>query len=85
LATLNDEFRDIVAKGRISVIETTKAEQRDNDNVDLHRIAFRFDNKSFARLVSLARRVNELSGDIDGQAARGLLHDVGPEPDTESL
>jgi uncharacterized protein (TIGR00730 family) len=89
LATLNDEFSDIVAKGQISVIETTKAEQRDNDNVDLHRIAFRFDNKSFARLVTLARRINELGGDVDGQAdgqaARGLLHDVGPEPDSESL
>ncbi len=82
LATLNSEFSDIVAEGAIAPIETTKAELRDDDNVDLHRIAFRFDNKSFARLVTLAKRINQLNGTSDRQVATGLLHDVGPEPDS---
>ena len=84
LATLNDEFSDIVARGVIAPIETTKAELRDDDNVELHRIGLFFDNKSFARLVTLARRINELNGRDDDQSARGLLHSVGPEPDPET-
>jgi uncharacterized protein (TIGR00730 family) len=83
LATLNEEFGDIVAKGAITPIETTPVELRDDDHVDLFRIGFRFDNKSFARLVGLARRINELDEHGDGQSARGLLHHVGPEPDTD--
>lgn len=80
IATLNDEFADIIAEGSIEAVEATKAEQRDNDRLDLHRLAFHFDNRSFARLVSLARRVSILSGDGD-QSARGLRHDISPEVD----
>ncbi len=80
IATLNDEFADIVAAGSIESMEATKAEQRDGDRLDLHRIGFRFDNRGFARLVSLARRVSSLSGDGD-PSARGLRHDISPEVD----
>lgn len=80
IATLNDEFADIIADGSIEAIGATKAEQRDDDRLDLHRLGFRFDNRGFARLVSLARRVSSLSGDGD-QSARGLRHDISPEVD----
>ncbi len=80
VATLNDEFADIIADGSIQVIEATKAERRDDDRLDLHRLGFRFDNRSFARLVALARRVSSLAGDGD-PSARGLRHDISPEVD----
>lgn len=78
LAELNAEFGDMVASGSIDVIETTSAERRDNDHVDLARIGFRFDNKSFARLVTLIRRINELGGETGARAAHGLVHEVVP-------
>lgn len=79
LATLNHEFADIVADGAIEPIEATSAEVRDNDHVELPRIAFRFDNRSFARLVALIHRVNELGGSTGAKAAPGLVHDVHPQ------
>ncbi len=82
VAVLNDEFADIVAQGSIEPIEATNAERRDDDRLDLHRIAFRFNNRSFARLVALARRISALSAPDDGDpAARGLLHDFSPKVD----
>ena len=81
LDSLNDEFADLVAEGRIEEAEPTKAEIRDNDHVDMPRLALRFDNRSFARLVAMIRRINELGGDgYDGTAA-GLVHDFGPQPE----
>ena len=58
LDALNEEFADIVVRGRIDRIEVTAAEQADDDNVDLDRIAFRFDRHGFARLRSLIDRLN---------------------------
>ncbi len=58
LDALNEEFADIVVRGRIERIEVTAAEQADDDNVDLDRIAFRFDRHGFARLRSLIDRLN---------------------------
>ena len=80
IAALNDEFADILAGGSIEAIEATKAERRDNDRLDLHRVGFRFNNRSFARLVSLARRVSSLAGAGD-PSAPGLRHDISPETD----
>ena len=81
LALLNDEFADIVASGSIEEIKPTKTEINDDDHVDLARLAFKFDNKSFARLVALARRISDLGGRPDGPEARGLLHNVSPALD----
>ena len=78
IAALNDEFADIVGHGSIERIEPTNAEKRDGDRLDLHRIGFRFDNRSFARLVALARRVSDLAGEGD-PSAPGLRHDISPE------
>jgi len=51
-------FADIVVGGCIEAIEPTPAEVRDDDNVDLHRIAFEFNRRHFARLRLLIDAVN---------------------------
>jgi hypothetical protein len=55
---LNEEFADIIVRGRIERITATPAEQADDDHVDLDRIAFRFDRQGFARLRGLIDRLN---------------------------
>ncbi|MFV0525398.1 MAG: LOG family protein [Acidimicrobiales bacterium] len=81
LATLNDEFADIVTSGPIERIETTSAEQRDDDVVELPRLGFRFDHRSYARLVAMIRRINELGSDSPG-VVDGFVHDIAPDPET---
>ncbi|MEM7271627.1 MAG: LOG family protein [Actinomycetota bacterium] len=81
IETLNGEFEDIVAKGTIEAIDATPSEQRDDDNVELPRLAFQFDNRSFARLVALIKRINDLGGSTGVKAAAGLVHDVHPQFD----
>lgn len=61
LATLNDEFGDIIVDGEIEPIGATEAELRDQDNVDLPRIAFRFDRHGYARLRQLVDALNDAS------------------------
>jgi len=60
LATLSDEFADIVVRGSIAAIATTQAELDDVDHVDLPRLAFRFDRRGWARLRMLIDRLNEI-------------------------
>jgi len=86
IAVLNAEFSDIIAKGEIEPIETTPAEVKDDDHVDLPRIALHFDNRSFARSVAMIRRINDLSaqeGTTASADVRDLIHDVGPQSDEE--
>jgi uncharacterized protein (TIGR00730 family) len=78
MGILNREFADIVAKGEMEPIGATESEQRDGDHLDLSRFAFQFDNRSFARLVSLIHRINQLGGQVGAKAAAGLVHDVDP-------
>lgn len=84
LDTLNDEFDDIIASGRIEPIEATEAERRDDDHVELPRLAFRFDNRSFARLTVLIHRINELAGAHGVTAAPDLVHDIGPDLENDA-
>ena len=58
LATLNAEFGDIIEEGQIERIDVTDSELRDGDNVDLHRIAFRFNRHGYARLRALVDAIN---------------------------
>ena len=58
LETLNEEFADIIARGRIERIAATPAEEADDDHLDLERVAFRFDRHGFARLRALIDRLN---------------------------
>ncbi|MDH3679341.1 MAG: LOG family protein [Acidimicrobiia bacterium] len=81
LVELNERFADIVVSGEIEAIDATDAERRDDDHVDLPRLALRFDNRSFARLSQLIHRINELGGREGVPAAAGLLHDVAPDPE----
>lgn len=58
LADLNRDFADIVESGDIERIAATDAETRDDDQVDLDRIAFRFDRHALARLRRLIDALN---------------------------
>ncbi len=59
LVALNGEFGDIVEAGEIERIEATDSEVRDDDNLDLHRIAFRFNHHGYARLRKLIDTLND--------------------------
>jgi len=59
LSTLNGEFGDIIEDGKIEKIDATESEIRDGDNVDLHRIAFRFDRHGHARLRQMVDALNQ--------------------------
>jgi uncharacterized protein (TIGR00730 family) len=58
LAELNREFADIVVRGEMEVIGATSPEIADADHVDLARLAFWFDRRSWARLRMLVDRIN---------------------------
>lgn len=81
LASLNERFADIVVSGEIEPVPATDAERRDRDHVDLPRLALRFDNRSFARLIQLIHAINDVAGQEGAGAAPGLVHDVAPDPD----
>lgn len=76
---LNEEFKDIIKKGQIVKSEATKIERKDNDCVNLPRLKFHFDNRSFGRLHMLIDRINELGGIKGADATENLVHDVSPE------
>jgi hypothetical protein len=60
VASLNDEFADIVASGRIESIPPTDAERSDGDGLGLGRIRLRFDRRNHGRLRLLVNRLNEI-------------------------
>ena len=59
LTNLNTEFADIIEAGAIERIEATDSEVADNDHLDLHRIAFRFNRHGYARLRLLIDALND--------------------------
>ncbi len=76
IETLNREFDDIVVNGVVEAIEPTRAEQRTDDHLELPRLGFEFDNKSYARLIAMIRRINELCADGDTNAPSDRPHDL---------
>ena len=58
LSELNGQFGDIIDSGQIERVEATPAEVRDNDHVNLSRIAFNFDRHGYARLRVLINALN---------------------------
>lgn len=62
LASLNEEFADIIVEGQIEPTEPTPAEIDDEDVVGLERITFLFDRQHFGRLRMLIDRLNEIAG-----------------------
>jgi hypothetical protein len=61
LRALNEEYADIVVRGRIERIDATPAEVADEDGLDLDRLAFRFDRRHWARLRRLIDALNDVS------------------------
>ena len=59
IAALNSEFTDIIEDGQIERIEATDSEVRDDDHLDLHRIAFRFNRHGHARLRMMLDILND--------------------------
>ena len=58
LAGIAVDFADIIVRGEYEVIDATPAEIADADHVDLARLAFRFDRRSWSRLRELIDRLN---------------------------
>lgn len=58
IAELAAEFDDIVETGSIEAIDTTESETADDDVIDLPRLAFAFDKRSYGRLRLLIDRIN---------------------------
>lgn len=58
IEALNEDFADIVAGQPFRVIEPTADEREDGDHLDLARVAFGFDRKSYGRLRQLIDRLN---------------------------
>lgn len=60
LADLNHDFADLLPDGPIRVVGVSRSETKDNDVVDLKRLAFRFDKMSYHRLRELINALNRL-------------------------
>ena len=60
LERLNTDFADIVVRGNIERIDTTKIEIAENDFPDLPRVRFRFDRHGYARLRAMIDAINGL-------------------------
>ena len=59
IAAINSEFADIIESGEVERIDVTESEVRDDDNLDLHRIAFRFNRHGHARLRMMIDMLND--------------------------
>ena len=58
LAAMNREFADIITGGKIKIIKPTPEERRDNDQLNLARIAFVFNRRGYGRLRQLIDALN---------------------------
>jgi hypothetical protein len=58
LAELTVEFSDIIRSGVIEAIPPTQEEVETDDFIELPRIAFEFDRRSYGRLRALIDRLN---------------------------
>ena len=62
LESLNEDFADIVAEGRIERTQPSQTEIDDDDALDCERVSFVFDRRHYGRLRQLIDRLNELAG-----------------------
>jgi uncharacterized protein (TIGR00730 family) len=60
LAAIQDEFADILERGRFEVVEPLPAEAADQDQLELARLAFAFNRYSYGRLRALVNALNQL-------------------------
>ncbi|MBK5222341.1 MAG: LOG family protein [Acidimicrobiia bacterium] len=63
IASLGNEFASIMSGGGIERAEPSRAEIADGDAVELHRLAFRFDQYGHAKLRMLIDRLNQMIAD----------------------
>ncbi len=66
IATINDEFADIVVSGSIEKIEPTAAEINDDDHVELPRVQLHFDRRHLGKLRRLVDRLNSEASEDEG-------------------
>ncbi|MCL4448409.1 MAG: TIGR00730 family Rossman fold protein [Actinobacteria bacterium] len=59
LAEINRRFADICVEGKIDYSDPTEAEKKDNDHLDLGRIALRFNPTCYGRLRQLINTLND--------------------------
>jgi uncharacterized protein (TIGR00730 family) len=60
IATLNEQFADLLVDGRIVRTDPLPAEVADKDNLDLARLVMQFDARRAARLRTLIDALNDL-------------------------
>ncbi|MEY2473380.1 MAG: hypothetical protein QOK28_2709 [Actinomycetota bacterium] len=60
LASLNEQYSDMLVDGDIEVVEASKSEKIDNDAVDLRRLAMRFNLMSYHRLREFINALNSI-------------------------
>jgi hypothetical protein len=63
VATLDEEFGDLLVDGHIERCETTPHELRDDDEVARPRLRLHFDRRSHARLRQLIDALNDATPD----------------------
>ena len=63
LADLNDRFAHLVASGTIERAVPTRAERRDDDQLDLDRVALDFDKHGYGDLIALIGQINSWSSE----------------------
>lgn len=68
LATLSEEFGDIVVSGGIERARPFPPEVSGDDHLDLPRVSLRFDRRSMGRLRALLDRLNGLASAPEGSA-----------------
>jgi hypothetical protein len=60
IAAMNEDFADLIVGGKIHTIAPTQEEVADDDNLQLHRIAFTFNRRDYGRLRQLIDVLNTL-------------------------
>ena len=58
LDDLNERFGHLATSGRIERVEPFRVERRDDDHVDLARIAFNFSKRGFSELITMIDMIN---------------------------
>ncbi len=80
LQELNVRFADIASRGRIRTSSPLPPERSDRDNVDLPRIALRFDRRHYGRLRTLIDALNAGWPATPGTGAGGASPPAQPAP-----
>jgi uncharacterized protein (TIGR00730 family) len=64
LDSLNQEFGDLVASGKIVQMTTPLAGESDDALAELPRLVFKFDRRDFGRLYQMIGKINQMGGEL---------------------